>query len=74
MPTCDFLKCCVNCWVCKCGEKPKSQGLLIRPRVRRKNIQTRVNPPDKNRRGSLFNQRKDTDDIESKRTPVTTKK
>jgi len=68
MPTCDFLKCCVNCWVCKCGEKPKSQGLLIRPRVRRKNIQTRVNPPDKNRRGSLFNQRKDTDDIESKRT------
>jgi hypothetical protein len=32
------------------------------------NIQTRVKPPDKTRRGSLFNQRKDTDDIESKRT------
>jgi hypothetical protein len=69
MPTCDFLKCCVNCWVCTCGEERKIVGVAFRrQQVRRQNIKTGGNPPDKNRRGSLFNQRKDTDDIESKQT------
>ena len=65
MPTCDFLKCCVNFWFCKCGENPKSQGLRIRPKVRRMNI---APVGQGQRRRSVFNKRQDTDDIESKRT------
>ncbi len=65
MPTCDFLKCCVNFWFCKCGENPKSQGLRIRPKVRRMNI---APVGQGQRRRSVFNKRKDTNDIESKRT------
>jgi hypothetical protein len=73
MPACDFLKCCTNFFCCKYNDDPKSVGLRIRAKVRRKGIQinnTLVNTGDKKQRRSVYNQRKDTDDIESKRTLV----